>query len=319
MSYLRMVQPNRAAQGAGSASAHCLIAQLPDHRGASITGQYRLTGATDVSAATPRLQLTLADATGTVLGFVWPEHREHVQLPPVGRPVEVEASVRRHEGRPQLCITRLDGLGPDQVDVAADVICGAGQERNYGLLRALEVSLPQPLRGFLARVLLDPGIGPPFLACRASCRHHHAKHGGLVAHSLENLDLIGSTVRRTLPDDPVSVAIAQAGYLLHDIGKIRTVGASDRPVLHHVVRHETHNLLLLAPHLEWLRSQAAEVHAGLSYVLEYLATPAASRARARYFPAEVVVQFDQWSAAAHARRDIKALCRPGRSRHAEVG
>ena len=319
MSYLRIVQPKRAAHGAGSTSAHCLIAQLQEHTGATITGQYRLTGAADVTSATPRLQLTLADASGSVLGFVWPEHRHHAQLPPIGHPVQVEASVRRHEGRPQLCITRLDGLGPDQVDVAADVACGPGQERIHGLLRALELSLPQPLCGFLARVLLDPEIGSPFLACRASCRHHHAGHGGLVAHSLENLDLIGSTVKRTLPDDPLSKAIAQIGYFVHDIGKIRTVGASVQPALHHVVRHETHNLLLLAPHLEWLRGQSAEIHAGLSYVLEYLATPAASRSRARYFPAEVVVQFDQWSAAAHARRDIKALCRPGRSRHAEVG
>ena len=319
MSHLRIVQPQRPVQDTGTASAHRLIAQLQEHAGATITGQYRLAGASDVSSATPRLQLTLADATGTVLGFVWPEHREHVQLPPVGRPVQVKASVRRHEGRPQLCITRLDALDPDQVAVATDVICGSGQDRTHDLLRTLELSLPQPLRGFLARVLLDPGIGPPFLACRASGRHHHAGQGGLVAHSLENLDLIGATVKRTLPDDPVSMAIAQIGYLLHDVGKIRTVGVSARPVLHHVVRHETHNLLLLAPHLEWLRSQAAEVHAGLSYVLEYLATPAASRPRARYFPAEVVVQFDQWSAAAHARRDIKALCQLGRSHHAGVG
>ncbi|WP_276967474.1 hypothetical protein, partial [Metallibacterium scheffleri] len=156
MSYLRMVQPNRAAQGAGSASAHCLIAQLPDHRGASITGQYRLTGATDVSAATPRLQLTLADATGTVLGFVWPEHREHVQLPPVGRPVEVEASVRRHDDRAQLSVLRLEPLGPDAVVNAADLVCAPGLERIHRLLRSLERSLPQPLRGFLTRVLLDP-------------------------------------------------------------------------------------------------------------------------------------------------------------------
>lgn len=319
MSHLRIVQPQRPVQDTGTASAHRLIAQLQEHLGATITGQYRLTGAIDVSSATPHLHLTLADATGTVLGFVWPEHRHYAQLPPIGHPVQVEASVRRHEGRPQLCITRLDALDPDQVAVATDVICGLGQDRNYGLLRALEVSLPQPLRGFLARVLLDPGIGSPFLACRASGRHHHAGQGGLVAHSLENLDLIGATVKRTLPVDPVSVAIAQIGYLLHDVGKIRTVGASDRPALHHVVRHETHNLLLLAPHLEWLRGQAAEVHAGLCYVLEYVATPATSRPRARYFPAEVVVQFDQWSAAAHARRDIKALCQLGRSHHAEVG
>ncbi|MHB8385269.1 MAG: hypothetical protein ACYDDA_15430 [Acidiferrobacteraceae bacterium] len=319
MNRLRIVPSWQAGNEGPATPAYLPLARLRAHAGQTITGQYRLTAATDVSAATPRLQLTLADATGSVLGFVWPEHREHVQIPPVGRPVQVEASVRFHEGRPQLCITRLSGLDADQVAVASDVICAPSQKRTHDLLRSLELSLPQPLRGFLVRVLLDPAIGSPFLACRASGQHHHPEQGGLMVHSLENLDLIGATVRRTLPDDPVSVAIAQIGYLLHDVGKIRTVGASARPALHHVVRHETHSLLLLAPHLEWLRSQSAEVHAALAYVLEYLATPAASRSRARYFPAEVVVQFDQWSAAAYARRDIKALCRPARSRHAEVG
>nr|MDA8397968.1 hypothetical protein [Actinomycetota bacterium] len=121
------------------------------------------------------------------------------------------------------------------------------------------------------------------------------------------------------PDDPDSVAIARIGYFLHDLGKIRTVGGTVRPALHHVVRHEIHTLLLLAPHLEWLRGRSSELHAALVHVLEYVATPAASRTRARYFPAEVVVQFDQWSAAAHARRDIHALCRNGNTTRAEAG
>lgn len=294
------------------------VADLSGRQGEAISGQYLLVGASDVASSTPRLQLTLADATGSVLGFVWPEHRHRVQLPPVGYSVAVDALVRSHEGRAQLCVTGLHTLSPADVTIAADVICSAGMSRVHQQLRNLELSLPQPLRGFLARVLLDPAIGSLFLACRASGRHHHAGTGGLVAHSLENLDLIASVVRRTLPHDPTSVAIAQLGYLLHDVGKIHTVGASQRPELHHVVRHETHNLLLLAPHLDWLRAQARDVHAGLSYVLEYVATPAGARGRARYFPAEVVVQFDQWSAAAFAHRDLSALCRNRQTKRSQV-
>lgn len=310
MNVLSIVRPESHAGSAcsGTGTKYCPIVGLQKRTGEAVSGQYLLSGAADVTSATPRLQLTLSDATGSVLGFVWPENRHQVRLPPIGLPVNLEATVRSHEGRPQLCITRLDALEPDDVELAADIICAPGQDPIHQLLRELELSLPQPLRRFLARVLMDPGIGSTFLACRASGRHHHPGKGGLIAHSLENLDLIATTVRRTLPGDPVSVAIAQLGYLLHDVGKIRTVGASKRPELHHVVRHETHNLLLLAPHLDWLRMQAADIYAGLSYVMEYVATPAAARSRARYFPAEVVVQFDQWSAAAHSCRDLKALC-----------
>ncbi len=315
MNPLRIVPPWQA----GEASPTPPVARLQAHAGEVITGQYRLTGASDVASATPHLKLTLADATGTVLAFVWPEYRDQAQLPTLGRPVQVQASVRLHDERPQLRIHRLDALDADAVAFAADLVCTPEQARVHGLLRSLEQSLPQPLRGFLVRVLLDPAIGAPFLACRASGQHHHPEHGGLMVHSLENLDLIGATVQRTLPDDPVSVAIARIGYFLHDIGKIRTVGASIRPALHHVVRHETHTLLLLAPHLAWLQNQSPEVHAALVHVLEYVATPAAARARARYFPAEVVVQFDQWSAAGHAHRDIRALCRTGSALRAEAG
>jgi len=88
------------------------------------------------------------------------------------------------------------------------------------------------------------------------------------------------------------------------------VGTDRRPDFHHVIRHETHHLLLLAGHLAWLRDQRPDLHAGLVYVLEYLALPASTRPRARYFPAEVVVQFDQWSAAAFSRRDLRALIAP---------
>jgi len=311
MNSLRVVPPSPADEKIPATSAHASIAQLCAAAGQTITGQYRLTAASDVASATPHLKLTLADATGSVLGFVWPEHRDQVRLPPTGLPVQVEAAVRLHDDRAQLSVLRLEPLGPDAVVNAADLVCAPGLERIHRLLRSLERSLPQPLRGFLTRVLLDPAIGSPFLACRASAAHHHPEPGGLVVHSLENLDLIGATVMRTLPDDPASAAIAQIGYFLHDVGKIRTVGASARPPLYHVLRHETHNLLLLAPHLAWLRDQSPELHAALVHVLEYVATPASARTRPRYFPAEVVVQFDQWSAAAHACRDIKALCRLG--------
>lgn len=319
MNHLRVVPPWQADEAIPATPPHVTIAQLRAQASQTVTGQYRLTAARDVTSSTPHLKLTLVDATGSVLGFVWPEHRDHARLPPIGHPVQVEATVRLHDDRPQLSVLRLEAIGPDGVIVAADLVCSPGHERIHSLLRSLEWSLPQPLRGFLARVLLDPAIGSPFLTCRASGQHHHPEHGGLVVHSLENLDLIGATVMRTLPDDPASVAIARIGYFLHDVGKIRTVGASARPLLHHVLRHETHNLLLLAPHLAWLRDQSPEIHAALVHVLEYVAMPAAARTRPRYFPAEVVVQFDRWSAAAHARRDIQALCWPGNMRRAEAG
>lgn len=305
MSHLHLV-PAANDDGTATSAPHPRIGELAGLEGATIEGQYVVTAAMEAAITTPRLQLTLADATGTVLGFVWPEHRANVLLPPIGGAASVRACVRMYDDAAQLCLTRVAPLDLHEVDVASDLLVNAPRSIRASL-RSLEVSLPPVLRRFLVRVLFDPAIGPAFLSCRASGQHHHSGVGGLARHSLENLDLIAAMVARTLPKDAESVGVAQLGYLFHDIGKLNTVGVAKRPPLHHVVRHEIHNLLVLAPHLEWLRQQDARLHAGLLYILDYLATPASARSRPRYFPAEVVAKFDQWSAASFSANGLDAL------------
>jgi len=309
MSHLHLVPPEIEKQGHARAR-HPTIKELANLSATSIEGQYVLTAAMEAAINTPRLQLTLADSTGTVLGFVWPEHRGDIALPAIGTPAKVKAMVRTYEGRAQLCATGVTPLPAEGIDVVSNLLIGV-PDSIRAVLHSLETSLSPVLRVFLKRVLLDPAIGPSFLACRASGEHHHSGKGGLIQHSLENLDLIATMVRRTLPNDDASIGLAQLGYLFHDIGKIHTVGAARRPPLHNIVRHEIHNLLVLAPHLQWLRQQDMRLYAGLVYILDYLATPAAARARPRYFPAEVVAQFDQWSAAAFSARNLSALTKAG--------
>lgn len=309
MSHLHVVPPPKA-DGAGAGNQYPAIEKLAGLSGTAIEGQYIVTAAMEATVNTPRLQLTLADATGAVLGFVWPEHREGIALPTVGMPAKVTAGVRMYEGQAQLCVTSLAPLPAEEIAIASALLLNVPDSVRTGL-HALEASLSPVLRAFLARVLFDPAIGPCFLACRASGEHHHSGMGGLVQHSVENLDLIAAMVQRTLPGDGASVGLAQLAYLFHDIGKIHTVGAVRRPPLHNVVRHEIHNLLVLAPHLQWLRQKDFRLHAGLVYILDYLATPAAARSRPRYFPAEVVAQFDQWSAAAFSGRSLSALTKAG--------
>lgn len=309
MSHLHLVPPRAGDQGLPDIRRPT-IRELAALSGTSIEGQYVLTAAMEAAINTPRLQLTLADATGTVLGFVWPEHRGGIALPAIGMPAGVKATVRTYEGTAQLCVTSLAPLHAEEIGVASGLLTNV-PDSIRAALHSLEVTLSPVLRMFLSRVLFDPAIGSSFLACRASGEHHHSGKGGLIQHSVENLDLIATMVRRTLPNDDASIGLAQLGYLFHDIGKIHTVGAVRRPPLHNIVRHEIHNLLVLAPHLEWLRQQDMRLHAGLVYILDYLATPAAARARPRYFPAEVVAQFDQWSAAAFSAWNLSALTKAG--------
>lgn len=305
LSLVQPATPFPSGEGVGCVR----VADLVGHKGSIIAGQYRITEARQVpDGSVPHVQIRLADATGSVVGFIWPDHPLEVTLPPVGNTVQVRALVCEFNNTRQLKVRGLVPLLREEVAVATDLLLGVPQP-SAAILRALEVSLPPTLRKFLARVLFDPEIFPAFLTCRASGKYHHSEHGGLLQHSLENMDLVTTMIERTIPGDRISVGVGQLGYLLHDVGKIRTVGTVQRPPLSWTVKHETHNLLMLASHLEWLRGADPGACAALVYVLEYVATPAEARGRARYFPAEAVVMADQCSAASHWRRDLKSFLR----------
>lgn len=183
-------------------------------------------------------------------------------------------------------------------DVALD-----GLER----LARLETDLPSPLSDFLRQVLLDPAITLPFLRCRASVSHHHSYVGGLLVHSTEMLDFAAELTRQIIPNDAVSPHLAQLGYLLHDLGKLRSVGEIRRPQHALVVRHEFATIELLAPHLQWLEQRDAECATALRHTFAYLATPQATRRVPNHVVAEIVEKLDQLSAASHNRRDLRHL------------
>jgi len=313
MSTMKIVSAMGTAATSETFPAYLPTGEIVRHVGKYVSGQYRVTAVRESGDDISRIDVTLADYTGSALGFIWPERLAMNAVPRVGTFVETTGTAQVYNGRGQLRIRTIRELSPGEVIFVSNLICIEGRRPFHGRLMELEQSLPPTLRSFLARILLDPTIGPKFLSCRGSGDHHHSEVGGLARHSLSNLDLIGTLVERTLPHDELSVAIARLGYLLHDLGKIWTVGATSRPPLYWVVPHESATLIILAPHLAWLRNECEKTWAGLMSILVHVATPASARKRPKYFPAEVVVQMDQWSAATHHRNDLDALLTPPRA------
>lgn len=126
------------------------------------------------------------------------------------------------------------------------------------------------VRGFLGRVLTDPEISTRFVRCRASARHHHHRAGGLLAHSVGVADrclACGQDLEHRMRDILVAAAI------LHDIGKLETVGEGPkRPLLAPWVHHEAITLEILAPHLRWLDSEWPHGGALLRHCLTWYST-----------------------------------------------
>lgn len=69
MNHLHLVSPNDRTDGR-TGIRQPAIKDLASLSGTSVDGQYVLTAAMEATINTPRLQLTLADASGSVLGFV---------------------------------------------------------------------------------------------------------------------------------------------------------------------------------------------------------------------------------------------------------
>lgn len=281
-------------------------------------GTYLLTGYSEREGGSGqrRMQLTLEDATGRTTGFAWPEAHDAILIPPIPSPVSVLGRVRIFDAKPQLTLQSLAGLDSAAVPRATVLLprysCSEPALPAFDRLVQLEASLPPPLDGFLREVLLDPLIGVPFLRCRASVSHHHAYIGGLLTHSTELLDIAEAMVRFVLPNDEWSPYIAQLGYLLHDMGKLRSVGEYRRPDHALTVRHETMTIEMMGPHLQWLERRDPKLAVGLRAVFDYLLIPYKSRDIPNYFVAELVATLDHWSAATREPKELEYLLVHGR-------
>lgn len=258
------------------------------------------------------VQMTLGDGTGSVLGFVWSEYQAVVGPVAAQTPVVVAGMVRLFDGKAQLQIRQMRAVEASDVELASALLpvdrCPTIARRALSRLIELEKRLPEPLAGFLKRVLLDPAIGMPLLGCRGSVSHHHAVCGGLLVHCTELLPVAEMISVATLPQDPLAGPMAQLAYLLHDLGKLRSVGEHERPVDPLVLRHETMTVELLWPHLRWLDAQDHELALALRYIFEHLATPASARPKqAEYLVAEIAVFLDHCSAASFKGRDLAAF------------
>ena len=256
-------------------------------------------------------KLVLDDSTGRVQGFIWPESQPYVANTAHPCLVTVSASVQIFNNEHQLRVEALAPASAELITRATDFFshqhCPSAALPGLTRLAQLENELPEPLSGFLRNVLLDPELGFPFLRCRASVKHHHSAVGGLLMHSTEMLQVAADLTRKTIPNDEWSPFVAQLSYLLHDMGKIRSVGELSRSAYGLVVRHEQLTHELLAPHLRWLERRDPRLANALRYVICYLATPAKGRGVADYVVAEIVEMLDQLSAASHNQRDISHL------------
>ncbi|MFQ5518569.1 MAG: HD domain-containing protein, partial [Mariprofundus sp.] len=91
------------------------------------------------------------------------------------------------------------------------------------------------LRGLLCHTFSQEHIALPFMQVPASLNYHHNHPGGLLEHSLECAHIIRDLSIFSQHERELGITAA----LLHDLGKIKTIGADfSRPELSKAIDHE---------------------------------------------------------------------------------
>lgn len=290
------------------------INEFERHIGATIDGQYTLANSVErMTQMGDRFKvLNLADCTGSVRVYAW-EHSGLLERVPATTPAPVQARlyVRRFHGEIIANLQAVRELDTHEIGNAAALLawepCSASARPALAKLVDFVGGLePELLRQFLNRVLTDPRVASSITTCKGSFKHHHHESGGLLAHSVEVMEIAGDMAGARL--NPLEKAITQVAALLHDLGKLRAVGSgSIRPTHYLLVSHESQTTRMLDPHLEWLRDRSPQIAAGLDYTLEFLAQHPAERGRALFLAGDLVCAADRMSAALDNHKSLDNL------------
>ncbi|PLA73473.1 hypothetical protein CYQ88_10965 [Hydrogenovibrio sp. SC-1] len=155
-----------------------------------------------------------------------------------------------------------------------------------------------PLKTFMRMVLSDVPLMKSFVSIPASKRHHHSFPGGLLSHSLECALITHSSVNSLIEVSQNEKEVAIVAALLHDVGKIETLGLQEHTSMGKLLDHEKFTLSVLAPHLNELKKFWYKGYEVLTYLLNWKS----SMGYCQYVVGNAIKIADQMSTSASLRR-----------------
>ena len=168
----------------------------------------------------PFLTFLLADRTGEIVGILWEGFDEAQRTIQPGDFVRVKAFVGSYQGSPELNVTKIDRLDPQEVnreEFSASTRKDVGEMMDY--LRGVSSSLKNlHLRELLNRFLGDETLVAAFKESPAAKGLHHVYLGGLLEHTASVVKLCEAITGHY---QGIDRDLLLAGALLHDVGKVQ--------------------------------------------------------------------------------------------------
>jgi 3'-5' exoribonuclease len=174
----------------------------------------------------PFLRLQLADCHGSVEARMWEDVEAVADALRPGVYIGVRGRMESYQEQRQLRIERLALLRVDLDDLVLFLPRAArpAEHMDAELAALIQTVADEPLRLLLA-TMLSPAAetGHAFRLAPAAKQNHHAYLGGLIEHTLSVAHVCDDLARHYGARLDRDLLVAAA--LLHDIGKVREIGA----------------------------------------------------------------------------------------------
>ncbi len=163
--------------------------------------------------------MRLADRSGTIAGMLWNADERIFESFDRGDYVLVRGRTQVHNGALQAIVSDVSKLNPQDVDPTEfDRFDAAESERLVARLTELVSGISNPdLRALCEAYLADEALMTKFSSAAAAVSNHHAYPGGLLAHTIDLME-ITQLISPRYPQ--LDGELLMVGAFLHDLGKI---------------------------------------------------------------------------------------------------
>jgi len=230
-------------------------------------GVYRICNCQQRIARTGKnyLRLSIEDSTGVMTAYAWQQdtvqailmHRTHLLL---------HGKSRFYNGSYVADVLAAEQVAPtSEQRIATLPYTQCPRAEFLPDFASMILSVKHDgLRTLLVNTFGEDRITLPFIQVPASLNYHHNYSSGLLVHSLECARIISDLSIFNQQDRDLGIAAA----LLHDLGKIKTIGIDfSRPEIGKSIDHEAITLELCAPALVQLDMEFPKLAIDLRHVL----------------------------------------------------
>jgi 3'-5' exoribonuclease len=174
----------------------------------------------------PYLRLQLADCYGTLEARLWDDIDDAVAMIRAGSYVGVRGRIETYHDQRQLRIEEIAVLdvGLEDLVLFLPRSARAAEHMDAELAVIIDSLADDALRRLVGTVLRPDGdVGQAFRLAPAAKHNHHAYLGGLIEHTLSVARICDSLAFHY--GDILDRDLLIAAALLHDLGKVREIGA----------------------------------------------------------------------------------------------